>query len=138
MRKVELMFLAALLGAPCGSIWCASNASAQMPPNANAATAILRGKVMMGPTMPVERAGGPPAVAPVAGASVNVTDPSGVPIASAITGADGTYSVPVAPGNYLVTVTPAKRMLARMVPRSVAVTPGTTTMLDITLDTGIR
>jgi hypothetical protein len=138
MRKIKLIFLVVLLGALCGSLCCPSDGSAQTPPNAPAATGLLRGKVTMGPTMPVERAGGPPAIAPVAGASVNVTDPNGVPIASAITGADGIYSVPVAPGDYLVTVTPARRMLGRMAPRSVAIAPGTPTMLDITLDTGIR
>jgi hypothetical protein len=138
MRKVKLIFLVVLLGALCGSLWCPSDGSAQTPPNAPAATAILRGKVTTGPTVPVERAGGPPAIAPVAGASVNVTDPNGVPIASAITGADGTYRVPVAPGDYLVTVTPPRRMLRRFVPRQVTVTSGAPTVLDITLDTGIR
>jgi len=77
MRKVKLIFLVVLLGALCGSLWCPSDGSAQTPPNAPAATAILRGKVTTGPTVPVERAGGPPAIAPVAGASVNVTDPNG-------------------------------------------------------------
>src|SRR5260370_37074454 len=106
MRKVELILLAVLLGSVCGSISCPSDVSAQTPPNIRAATGILRGKVTMGPTMPVERPGGPPAIAPVAGAGVNVTSASGVPIASAVTGADGAYSVAIAPGDYLVTVTP--------------------------------
>jgi Carboxypeptidase regulatory-like domain len=138
MRKLEWVLLAVLLGSVCGSISCTSNASAQTAQNANAATAILRGKVTMGPTMPVERAGGPPAIAPVAGASVNITDTSGVPIASAITGADGTYSVPVAPGDYLITVTPARGMLNKLVQRQVTIATGAPTVLDITLDTGIR
>jgi hypothetical protein len=138
MRKVELMLVAMLLGSLCGSISCPSNACAQTPPNPNAATAILRGKVTMGPTMPVERAGGPPAIAPVAGASVNITDTSGVPIASAITGADGAYSIAIAPGDYLVTVTPPRRILNKLVQRQVTIATGAPTVLDITLDTGIR
>lgn len=138
MRKVELILLAVLLGAVCGSLWRPSHAAAQTPPNAPAATAILRGKVTMGPTMPIERAGGPPAVAPVAGASVNVTSASGIPIASAITGADGAYSIAIAPGDYLVTVTPPRRMLSRFVPRQVTVASGAPTVLDLKLDTGIR
>jgi hypothetical protein len=138
MRKLEWVLLAVLLGSVCGSISCTSNASAQTAQNANAATAILRGKVTMGPTMPVERAGGRPAIAPVAGASVNITDTSGVPIASAITGTDGTYSVPVAPGDYVITVRPARRMLNKLVQRQVTIATGAPTVLDITLDTGIR
>jgi hypothetical protein len=92
----------------------------------------------MGPTMPVERAGGAPAIAPVAGASVNVTSASGVPIASAITGADGAYRIAIAPGDYLVTVTPPRRMFRSFVPQQVTVASGAPTVLDITLDTGIR
>ena len=138
MRKVELTLLAALFGALFGLTSCASHATAQTPPNAAATTAILRGKVTMGPTMPVERIGGPPAIAPVVGARVDITNANGVTIASVITGADGSYSAPVAPGDYLVTVTPAARMLGRIVPRSITVTPGTPAALDITLDTGIR
>jgi Carboxypeptidase regulatory-like domain len=138
MRKLEWVLLAVLLGSVRGSISCTSNALAQAAQNANAATGLLQGKVTMGPTMPVERAGGPPAIAPVAGASVNITDTSGVPIASAITGADGTYSVPVAPGDYLITVTPPRRMLNKLVQRQVTIATGARTVLDITLDTGIR
>jgi hypothetical protein len=92
----------------------------------------------MGPTMPVERAGGAPAIAPVAGASVKVTSASGVPIASAVTGADGAYSVVIAPGDYLVTVTPPRRMFRSFVPQQVTVASSAPTVLDITLDTGIR
>lgn len=138
MRKVKLIVLAVLLSSVCGSISCPPNVSAQTAPNADAATAILRGKVTISPTMPVERAGGPPAIAPLAGARVNITDQSGAPIASAITGADGTYSAPIAPGNYLVTVTPPRRMLRKFVPRQVTVASGAPTVLDIALDTGIR
>ena len=138
MRRVELILLAVLLGSVCASLSCASSVSAQTPPNANAATGSLQGKVTMGPTMPVERAGGPPAIAPVAGARVNVTDTNGVPIASTVTGSDGAYSIAIAPGDYLVTVTPPRRMLRRFVPRQVTVASGAPTMLDITLDTGIR
>jgi carboxypeptidase family protein len=138
MRKVELILLAMLLGTLCVSICCAPDIAAQTPPHATAASAILCGKVTMGPTMPVERAGGPAAIAPVAGASVNVTSTVGVPIASATTGADGFYSIPLTPGDYLVTVTPPRRMLRRFVPRQVTVAPGAPTVLDLTLDTGIR
>jgi hypothetical protein len=139
MRKVELIPLVMLLGTLCSSIWCAPDAAAaQTPPKAAAMTAILRGKVTMGPTMPVERAGGPPAIAPVAGASVNVTSTGGDPIASATTGADGAYHIPLAPGDYLVTVTPPRRMLRGFVPRQVTVAPGPAIVLDLNLDTGIR
>jgi carboxypeptidase family protein len=138
MCQVKSILLALLLGSVCGSISCLSNASAQTPPNIMAATGILRGKVTMGPTMPVERAGGAPAIAPVAGASVNVTSASGVPIASAITGADGAYRIAIAPGDYLVTVTPPRRMFRSIVPQQVTVASGAPTVLDITLDTGIR
>ena len=136
MRKLELILLATLLGTLCDPISCAPDAAAQTPPEA--AAAILRGKVTMGPTMPVERAAGPPAIAPVAGASVNVASTSGVPIASASTGPDGAYGIPLAPGDYLVTVTFPRRMLSRFVPRQVMVAPGAPTVLDLKLDTGIR
>ncbi len=138
MRKVRLIFLVVLLGALSGSLWCPSDGSAQTPSYAPAATAILRGKVTTGPTVPIGRAGEPPAIAPVAGASVNAASTSGVPIASAITGPDGAYTFAIAPGDYLVTVIPPRRMLSRFVPRQVTVTSGAPTVLDITLDTGIR
>jgi hypothetical protein len=138
MGKVKSILFAVLLGSICGSISCLSNASAQTALNIMAATGILRGKVTMGPTIPIERAGGPPAVAPVAGANVNVTDKSGAPTASAVTGADGAYSIAIAPGDYLVTVTPPRRMFRGFVPQQVTVASGAPTVLDITLDTGIR
>lgn len=134
MRKIEMILIAAVLV----FVSCASHATAQTPSNSSTATAILRGKVTMGPTMPVQRMGGPPAVAPVAGARVDITNADGVTIASVTTDADGNYSAHVAPGAYLVTVTPAARMLGRKAPRTVTVTPGAPTELDIMLDTGIR
>jgi hypothetical protein len=138
MRKVELILLAMLIGTLGGPICCGPDTAAQTLPNANTATAMLRGKVTMGPTMPVERAGAPPAIAPVAGASVNVTSTVGLPIASATTGADGSYSIPLVPGDYLVTVTPPQRMIRRFASRRVAIAPGAPTVLDLKLDTGIR
>jgi len=134
MRKIEMILIVALLA----FVSCASHATAQTPPNGSAATAILQGKIRMGPTMPVQRMGGPPAVAPVAGARVNITNADGVTIASVTTDADGNYTAHVAPGAYVVTVTPATRMLGKNAPRTVTVTPGTPTVLDIMLDTGIR
>jgi hypothetical protein len=134
MRNIEMILIVALLAI----VSCASHATAQTPSKSDGASAILRGKVSMGPTMPVQRMGGPPAVAPVAGARVDITNADGVTIASVITGADGSYTAHVAPGSYVVTVTPAVRMLGRNTPRTVTITAGAPNELDIRLDTGIR
>jgi hypothetical protein len=92
----------------------------------------------MGPTMPMQSIGGPPAIAPAVGAHVDIANVNDAMVASVTSGADGSYSVPLASGDYLVTVTPATRILGRIARRSVTVTPGAPTALDITLDTGIR
>ena len=134
MRKRELVLLCAAIGLLS---WMAP-ASGQAPPHLTVNGSILRGTITMGPTMPVQRLGGPPAIAPVVGARVDIANVDGITVASVTTGADGSYSVPLAPGDYVVTVRPATRMIGRNAPRSVTVTPGAPTALDIMLDTGIR
>ena len=134
MRKLELILISAVFG----FAWCMALANAQGPPRASAKVSILEGRITMGPTMPMQRMGEPPAIAPAAGAHVDIAKVNGAMVASVTTGADGSYSVPLTPGDYFVTVTPATRILGRIARRSVTVTPGAPTALDITLDTGIR
>jgi hypothetical protein len=96
---------------------------------------VVMGRVTAGPTCPVERVGHPcpprPVVAEVqarAGARV---------VASARSGADGTYRLELASGSYtLVAVT--QNLLPRCTTLTVTVIPGQTTSADITCDTGIR
>ena len=96
---------------------------------------VVTGRVTAGPTCPVERVGHPcpprPLVSDVqarAGARV---------VASARSGADGTYRLELPSESYtLVAVTP--NLLPRCTPLTVTVIRGQTTSADITCDTGIR
>jgi hypothetical protein len=101
----------------------------------------IAGRVHLGPQCPVETESDPCADKPAAGSRVTVAKQlrgdsyaGGAVVARTTTGADGSYRVAVAPGEYVVTADAGmscELMDAR-------VTPSAYTNVDIPCDTGIR
>jgi hypothetical protein len=101
----------------------------------------VRGTVTSGPTCPVETQPPDPACAarPVAGAVLLFTDADGAEVARATSAADGTFSVELAPGAYLVTAEPMEGLMGTPEPLDVEVAAGEPmTELQLSYDTGIR
>src|SRR5262249_24780805 len=96
----------------------------------------LHGTVTRGPTTPVCRKG-IPCSEPASGARLGFTPNRGKPT-SAVVAADGSYSVSLAPGVYMVTVVPPASIGRGLGPNVVRVPAGQTRTVDFTIDTGIR
>src|SRR3954465_4071633 len=73
----------------------------------------IGGSATAGPTCPVEKVPADPACAPrpVRGAVLVVRDGSGVEVARATTGADGTFFVALGPGSYVVAPQPVEGLM---------------------------
>ena len=100
----------------------------------------IRGLTTAGPVCPVER--NPPdpncAPRPVAGATIVIRDGSGSQVAVAISGADGSYFVSVAPGDYVVDPQPVQGFLGTAARQPATVVAGAITDVPLDYDTGIR
>ncbi|HEY6378782.1 MAG TPA: hypothetical protein VI316_06350 [Candidatus Dormibacteraeota bacterium] len=91
-----------------------------------------------GPTCPVQRAEGPPCVAPYQG-PLQVVAVSGAVVATVTTSAVGTADLSLPAGTYTVTAPPASGGLPRLTqPATVTVSPGATVTASLSFDTGIR
>jgi hypothetical protein len=100
------------------------------------ATGTLTGRVIAGPTCPVERPGHPCPPRPVS-ATVQAKTYTGRTVASTHTDKDGRYRLKVPVGTYtIVAVTP--KPFPRCSPVSVAVSANHETRAGISCDTGIR
>jgi hypothetical protein len=95
----------------------------------------VAGRVMAGPTCPVERVGHPCPPRPVV-AEVQARA-AGRVVASTRSGADGSYRLELPVGNYTVGVV-GKNLFPRCTARAATVTSTHTTAGDITCDTGLR
>jgi hypothetical protein len=101
----------------------------------------VQGRVTAGPTCPVETVPPDPACAerPVTGAVLVFTTASGGEVARATSGADGAFSVELAPGSYTVTAQPVEGLMGTPAPMDVEVVAGQPmTELQVSYDTGIR
>jgi len=96
----------------------------------------LHGIVMRGPTQPVCQVG-KPCSAPAVGA-VLVFSRNGRVAATVKTGDGGRYTLRLAPGAYVVRVSPMPKIGAGIRPRDVSVAYGTFRRVDFEIDTGIR
>jgi hypothetical protein len=101
------------------------------------------GHLTAGPTCPVETVPPDPACAPrpLAGASVIATDPRGQKVAVAVSKADGSFSLALAPGTYELTPQPTgDHMLRAPAGKSVTITgiAASQVVVDFSYDTGIR
>ncbi len=143
--RLKLAALAvAVASIACGVAGCGSSshdasrnptttASTPTATTATRSSGIVQGRVLAGPTCPVERAGQPCPPRPVVG-TVGLLDADGLARATATIAPTGDYRTAVAPGTYTVTVAGG----AHCATRTVTVTKGAVVRADITCDTGIR
>jgi hypothetical protein len=100
----------------------------------------VRGVVLAAPICPVERQPPDPNCSPrpVEGAGVNARDGSRSVQASAISGADGEFTLQLEPGQYTVEFEPVEGLLGTPQPIDVSVTSQPVDLGTVTYDTGIR
>ena len=103
---------------------------------------VLEGKVSIGPLTPVQRIGEPeptPAPEVFAARQVVIFSQDGQKeIARVQIGADGSYRVELAPGEYLVDINRLGIDSSKDLPVVIQIEREQTTRLDIDIDTGIR
>jgi Carboxypeptidase regulatory-like domain len=131
-RHLPWPFLAAtvLLIAACGAAGAPS-----APPGTGLSIAAAAG-----PTCPVESIPPDPACAPrpVAGASIVIKDRQGKTVATVVTGANGTASIGLPAGTYMVEPQPAAGLMGTAGSQAVTVADGAMTPVLLAYDTGIR
>jgi hypothetical protein len=101
----------------------------------------VAGRVLAGPTCPVERNPPDPACAArgVVGAVIVITDAQGTEVARVTSGADGTYAAAVPAGTYTLTPQPVPGLLGVAGPATATVpAAGDGPTVDFSYDTGIR
>ena len=100
----------------------------------------IRGSVTAGPTCPVQANPPEPDCAPrlVAGATIVIRDGVGAQTAAAVSGADGSFSVAIAAGDYVIDPLPVPGLLGTAQRQPVEVTRGSMTTVRVDYDTGIR
>src|SRR5438270_13354325 len=126
MKRVLASIFVTLALAGCGS-----------QPAATPGTGI-QGMVQVGPSCPVERINSPCPPHPLA-ATVVVRDGAGAEVTRFNSGADGRFKVDLAPGSYtIVGLNFGTSLLPRPIPKSVTVTQGTYTSINVEYDSGIR
>jgi hypothetical protein len=104
-------------------------------------TRTLQGVAMAGPTCPVQTEPPDPSCAdrPVGGAVIVINDESGSEVARVTTAADGTFSLDLEPGSYVLVPQPVAGLMGTAAPIEVAVPEvGDLEPLAIGYDTGIR
>jgi hypothetical protein len=130
---VCLAFLVIALGS------CAPVGSAGSP-GASSALGEIRGVVTAGPVCPVERQ--PPASAcadrAVEAARIRIDDAAGRTVTVAVSGADGSFVVSVAPGSYRLVPQPVNGLLGTAAEQQVTVKAAAIAEVDVSYDTGIR
>ncbi len=101
----------------------------------------VSGRVLAGPTCPVQQNPPDPNCAdrPVAGAVLVVNDDAGAEVARAVSGADGSFSVALPAGHYVLVPQPVEGLLGTAGPIDFTLGPGGPTLtFDVLYDTGIR
>ncbi len=96
----------------------------------------IQGRVVLGPTCPVQVVGSPCPDKPLA-ADVVVSNVDGREVARVRSGGDGRFSVAMAPGDYVLTVAGLKGIQFSK-PLSVSVPDGRFVEVTVSVDTGIR
>jgi len=135
-KKITILIVIALL-AVAFIVWRVSESNFEFlettPPG------FLAGQVTIGPFCPVERPGVPCPVPPDAYSLRQVvvyqTDGKTL-VAQKNLETDGRYSVQLAPGDYLVTISPAG--IGQLPFKNAAIKSNQITKLDFDIDTGIR
>ena len=96
----------------------------------------IRGRVLLGPTCPVETQASPCPDKPIA-AQVVVSTTDGKQVAGIRSKSDGTFTVAVSPGQYVMTVTGLKGIQFAK-PVTVSVPDGRFVEVTVSVDSGIR
>jgi hypothetical protein len=119
-----------LLGAACGAY--------QFPgeqPSPTPSTGTVSGRVVAVPCYPVEKPGDTCAGRPVPSLEIDYT--SGATVAGrTVTDAKGNYSIELKPGSYVVRMKTYMRVISG--PLNLTVAPGSGTVANYVLDSGIR
>jgi hypothetical protein len=117
-----------------------ATAAARQPVVSAGSHGTLVAKVEAGPTCPVEQAENPCPPKPVADRQVTIETPAGAVVMTAMTDAQGRFSVALPPGTYVVRVeaVPGQMGLRQVSDGKVTVTEGQTATVTIEVDTGIR
>jgi hypothetical protein len=135
---VPVLVLALAACTPTG----APNPAASAAPTVPAGAISVTGHAHAGPVCPVEKVPPDPACAdrPVVGAVLVVRNSAGAEVARATTAADGTFSVALAPGDYVLVPQPAAGLMgtAQPLPFHVQGEGAAPAPLDVAYDTGIR
>lgn len=135
-KKVTILIVIALL-AVAFIVWRVSESNFEFLETA--LPGILAGQVTMGPFCPVERPGVPCPVPPDAYSSrrILVYKTDGKTLAAQKNlETDGRYTLQLAPGDYLVTISPAG--IGQLPFKNATVRSNQITKLDFDIDTGIR
>jgi len=120
-------------------MWLSVGGGVAAMAQAPAEMGVLTGQVTLGPTAPVERAGGPPAWQPAPGVQIIIYGAGPQEVATVLTDAQGRYRASLPAGRYRVEMPPLpSRAFTKDLPAWVTVTPGQETSLNIRLDTGLR
>jgi hypothetical protein len=98
----------------------------------------IRGMVLLGPTCPVEEAGGSPCLTPLAAELVVRSKDGSTEVARVASGADGRFELALPPGEYVIWPEPGENGFPVAQPLDVTVTAGMFTELEINYDSGIR
>ena len=99
--------------------------------------ATIRGTVLLGPTCPVETAESACPPEPLADVRVQVLGTDGDVLATAVSGADGTFDLSVAPGSYLLQAVGEDAGRSAK-PVRVTVGEGQELEVEVPVDSGIR
>ena len=117
----------------------AACAHAEGPSAHGAASGMLTGRIVRGPTSPISGPGIPMLPPPpVAAAQLRIIDSRGAPVATVRTGADGHFQVTLPAGQYRVEGGSGLGGPTKNLPAKVTIHAGRQTRLDILIDTGIR
>jgi hypothetical protein len=137
--RAILAFLVVLLVGSLGGCTGPPGASGEAVPVSPTGVGIT-GQVHAGPTCPVSQPGDPAcADRPVSGAVLVVTTAVGAEVARATSAVDGTFSLSLAPGDYILVPQPVSGLMGTAQPIPFRVAGDSAPQpLDVSYDTGIR
>lgn len=100
----------------------------------------VTGKVVAGPTCPVESSPPDPQCAPrqVGGATLLIQDLAGHTVATVVSDGAGAFSLTLPPGDYMLVAQPVEGLMGTAPPVSFSVVGGSPVELTVGYDTGIR
>jgi hypothetical protein len=136
-RILGLLALAALLAGGCQLFPGLGTGS---PPVTTPGEENVSGKVVAGPTCPVESSPPDPRCAPrqVASATLLIQDLAGHTVATVVSDGTGAFSLTLPPGDYVLVAQPVDGLMGTAPPLSFSVVAASPVELTVEYDTGIR